>query len=230
MTTFSSNLGIELIGTGEQAGTWGVTTNTNLGTLLEQSIAGYVTQAVTDSASPTVLTIPNGATGVARNMYIELTGTLTAARVVEVPNNKKLYFIFNNTKELKQTLTSDFISHQAFSTTSYNLKITLDGGIKVKLHVEGKQSFTEGSKKVVVNVFNNSLDILVTSCTSTAHLAGAMGIRAIVIVPIVPYFVWASDDLLWYGNNITVIRQTKYNDWADVIESLNNELSKFCSI
>jgi len=75
-----------------------------------------------------------------------------------------------------------------------------------------------------------SLDILVTSCTSTAHLAGAMGIRAIVIVPIVPYFVWASDDLLWYGNNITVIRQTKYNDWADVIESLNNELSKFCSI
>ncbi|NBS69235.1 hypothetical protein EBT31_10035, partial [bacterium] len=97
MTTYSSNLGIELIGTGEQSGTWGVTTNTNLGTLLEQSIAGYVTQAVTNSASPTVLTIPNGATGVARNMYIELTGALTAARVVEVPTNKKLYFIYNNT-------------------------------------------------------------------------------------------------------------------------------------
>lgn len=97
MTTYSSNLGIELIGTGEQSGTWGVTTNTNLGTLLEQSVAGYVTQAVTNSTSPTILTIPNGATGVARNMYIELTGTLTAARVVEVPNNKKLYFIYNNT-------------------------------------------------------------------------------------------------------------------------------------
>jgi collagen type VII alpha len=97
MTTYSSNLGIELIGTGEQSGTWGVTTNTNLGTLLEQSIAGYVTQAVTDSGSPTILTIPNGATGVARNMYIELTGALSAARTVEVPNNKKLYFIYNNT-------------------------------------------------------------------------------------------------------------------------------------
>jgi hypothetical protein len=95
-TTYSANLGIELIGTGEQSGTWGVTTNSNLGTLLEQSIAGYVTQAVTDG-SPTVLTIPNGATGVARNMYLELTGALTAARVVEVPTNKKLYFIFNNT-------------------------------------------------------------------------------------------------------------------------------------
>ena len=97
MTTFSSNLGIELIGTGEQSGTWGVTTNTNLGTLLEQSIAGYVTQAVADSASPTVLTIPNGSSGVARNMYIEFIGALTAARTVEVPNNRKLYFVFNNT-------------------------------------------------------------------------------------------------------------------------------------
>ena len=77
MTTYSSNLGLELIGTGEQSGTWGVTTNTNLGTLLEQSIAGYVTQAVTDSSSPTILTIPNGATGVARNMYLEFTGALT---------------------------------------------------------------------------------------------------------------------------------------------------------
>ena len=56
--------------TGENSDTWGAITNTNLGTLLEQSIAGYVTQAVADVASPTILTIPNGATGVARNMYI----------------------------------------------------------------------------------------------------------------------------------------------------------------
>lgn len=97
MSTYSTNLGLELIGTGEQAGTWGTTTNNNLGTLIEQALSGYVTQAVTDSTSPTVLSIPNGATGVARNMFIELTGTLTAARVVEVPTNKKLYFVYNNT-------------------------------------------------------------------------------------------------------------------------------------
>lgn len=96
MSTFSTNLKLTLIGTGEQAGTWGTTTNTNLGTLLEQAVSGYVTQAVTDGAA-TVLTIPDGATGVARNMYIELTGALTAARTVEVPANKKLYFIYNNT-------------------------------------------------------------------------------------------------------------------------------------
>lgn len=95
-STFSTNLGIELIGTGDQAGTWGATTNTNLGTLIEQAISGYVTQAITDGAD-TVITIPSGSTGVARNMYIECTGALTAARNLIVPSNKKLYFIYNNT-------------------------------------------------------------------------------------------------------------------------------------
>lgn len=95
-STYSTNLGIELPATGEQAGTWGTTTNTNLGTLVEQAVSGYVTQAITDGAD-TVITIPNGATGVARNMYLELTGTLSAARNLIVPSNKKLYFVYNNT-------------------------------------------------------------------------------------------------------------------------------------
>lgn len=95
-STYSTNLALELMATGENAGTWGNITNTNLGTLIEQAISGYVTQTITDGADTTI-TIPNGATGVARNMYIELTGTLTAARNLIVPNNRKLYFIFNNT-------------------------------------------------------------------------------------------------------------------------------------
>ena len=96
MSTYSTNLAIELIGSGDQAGTWGTTTNTNLGTLIEQAISGYVTQTITDGAD-TVITIPNGVSGVARNMIIECTGTLTAARNLIVPVNKKLYFIYNNT-------------------------------------------------------------------------------------------------------------------------------------
>jgi len=95
-STYSTNLAIELIGTGDQAGTWGTTTNTNLGTLIEQAISGYVTQAITDGAD-TVITIPNGATGTARNMAIECTGILSAARNLIVPANKKLYLIYNNT-------------------------------------------------------------------------------------------------------------------------------------
>lgn len=95
-STYSTNLGIELIGTGEQSGTWGTTTNTNLGTLLEQSIAGYATQAVTDG-SPTVLTIANGASSTGRNAVISLTGALTAARVVEVPAKTKVFVFSNDT-------------------------------------------------------------------------------------------------------------------------------------
>jgi hypothetical protein len=94
-STYSTNLALELIGTGDQSGTWGNTTNTNLGTLIEQAVSGVVTQAMADSNQ--VITIPNGATGVARNMYIECTGALTAGRQLIVPTNKKLYFIFNNT-------------------------------------------------------------------------------------------------------------------------------------
>ena len=95
-STYSPNLAIELIGTGDQAGSWGSSTNTNLGTLIEQAISGYATQAIADGAD-TVITIPNGASGVARNIFIECTGTLTAARNLVVPANRKLYYIFNNT-------------------------------------------------------------------------------------------------------------------------------------
>ncbi len=83
------------MGNGDQAGNWGSTTNTNLGTLIEQAISGYVTQAVA-TGTDTTITIPNGATGVARNMFLELTGTGGASTNLIVPANKKLYFIYNN--------------------------------------------------------------------------------------------------------------------------------------
>jgi hypothetical protein len=93
MSTYSDNLKIELITTGTQAGTWGNTTNTNLGILIEQAISGYVLQACTGGTD--TITIPDGATGVARNMYLQLTGT--GGGTLVVPANKKLYFIYNAT-------------------------------------------------------------------------------------------------------------------------------------
>lgn len=93
MSSYSPNLAIELIDNGAQSGQWGNTTNTNLGTLIEQAISGYVEYACTGGTD--TITIPNGATGVARNMYIELTGT--GGGTLIVPANKKLYFIYNNT-------------------------------------------------------------------------------------------------------------------------------------
>jgi hypothetical protein len=97
MSSYSTNLRIELITTGTQAGTWGNTTNTNLGILIEQAISGYTTTAMVTDADTTI-TIPDGASGEARNMYIEIpsTLTLTASRVLSVPANSKLYFVANN--------------------------------------------------------------------------------------------------------------------------------------
>ena len=102
-STYSTNLAIELIGTGDQAGNWGSTTNTNLGTLLEQAISGYVTQAVS-TGTDTTLAMTNGASATARNMFIELTGTGGASTNLIVPTNKKLYFIYNNTSSGQVTV------------------------------------------------------------------------------------------------------------------------------
>jgi tetratricopeptide (TPR) repeat protein len=63
------------------------------------------------------------------------------------------------------------------------------------------------------------LDLLITSCTSTAHLAGAMNIPTIVLPPLVPYFIWSCDDIKWY-ESVKVIRQNDYNDWTNTIKDL----------
>lgn len=95
-STYSPNLRLELIGTGEQQGTWGSTTNTNLGTLLEEAIGGYVSVAVTDGADTTLTTI-NGGADQSRNMTINLTGALTGDRNVICPAIEKLYVVKNAT-------------------------------------------------------------------------------------------------------------------------------------
>lgn len=94
-STYSPSLRLELMATGDQSGTWGDTTNTNLGTLLEQSITGYLSKAMADANQ--TLTSLNGATDEARNMIVEATGALTAGRNMVVPTAEKLYLIKNST-------------------------------------------------------------------------------------------------------------------------------------
>ena len=120
-STYSTNLAIELMGNGDQAGNWGSTTNTNLGTLIEQAISGYVTQAVA-TGTDTTITIPNGASGVARNMFIELTGTGGASTNLIVPANKKLYFIYNNATSGQVTVK---VSGQTGVSVPYGAKVAL---------------------------------------------------------------------------------------------------------
>ena len=103
MSTYS-NLKIELIGTGEQDGTWGTTTNVNLGTALEEAIVGTVDQAVTGSDLALNLTDSN-ATQVARHLRLKLIGSSGGASTLTLPSlsGGKNYYIFN--------FFSFFISH-----------------------------------------------------------------------------------------------------------------------
>ena len=95
MTTYSTSLKLTLIGDGQEAGTWGQTTNTNLGTLLEQAITGFV--AIDMADANVTLTNLNGTTDQARNAVIRLFGTNAAVRDVIPPVVEKLYTIYNNT-------------------------------------------------------------------------------------------------------------------------------------
>lgn len=94
-STYSSRLRLELMASGEQSGSWGTKTNTNLGTLIEEAIAGYTTKALSDANY--TLSTANGATDEARQMMLKFTGTLTANRNITVPTASKLYFVENAT-------------------------------------------------------------------------------------------------------------------------------------
>lgn len=95
-STFSPNLKLELIGNGDQSGTWGDTTNKNLGTLIEQAIAGIVDIPI--SNLDYVLTNFNGTSDQARHAVLNITGAITADRTILVPNGQtKTYVVVNNT-------------------------------------------------------------------------------------------------------------------------------------
>ncbi len=97
-STYSTNLKIELIGTGEQAGTWGTTTNSNLGTALEQAIVGKAD--VTMSSTTITLTLTNSnAAQDARAIYLNLTGSPGGAAVLEVPAIEKPYIVKNGSNQ-----------------------------------------------------------------------------------------------------------------------------------
>lgn len=92
-STYSSLLRLELIGTGDQSGTWGTTTNTNIGTLLEKSIAGTATLDVT--SGNVTLSADDGADDEARCMILKVTGTPGTTRNIVAPKSSKMYVVLN---------------------------------------------------------------------------------------------------------------------------------------
>lgn len=92
-STYSTSLRLELIGQGEQSGTWGITTNNNFGALVEQAITGV--QTISMSNASYTLTNFNGTTDEARNAVLVVAGTNLAPQNVVAPSVEKVYIINN---------------------------------------------------------------------------------------------------------------------------------------
>jgi hypothetical protein len=95
MSTYSSSLRIELIGAGEQDGTWGDTTNSNLGTIIESAITNVVD--ITFANAQYTLTAFNGLPDEARNAVLNLVGTNSTAQNLIAPAVEKTYIVKNGT-------------------------------------------------------------------------------------------------------------------------------------
>jgi len=127
-STFSTSQKFELIATGEKAGLWGSTTNTNL-ELVEEAVGGYLSLDV--ASSDQTLTIANGASSNGRNMIIKFTGTLAGNRSVTVPDSiEKMYLIEDGTSRS----TSDYTL--TFKTAS-GTGVTMPVGSKMVVYSDG---------------------------------------------------------------------------------------------
>jgi len=98
MASTYTALGVELMATGENAGTWGTKTNTNLN-IIEQISGGYTVQSIAGGAQTTALSVSDGSTGaVMSHRMIEFTGSITGNQIVTIPlDAQTFYFLRNST-------------------------------------------------------------------------------------------------------------------------------------
>ena len=117
MASTFTPLGVELQATGENAGTWGTKTNTNL-SLISQLFSGYNAQDIAGGAGTTALTVVDGnTTGTAQHRMIEFTGTISGNRIVTVPLDVETFYILKNTSSGSHTVEFKYESGSGDSVT-----------------------------------------------------------------------------------------------------------------
>ena len=124
MASTYTPLGIEKQATGENAGTWGTKTNTNL-EIVEQISGGYTTQAVTDG-SDTTLSVSDGSTGATlAHRVLEFTGSLTASRNVTIPLDVQNFYFLKNATSGSQNVVFKYATGTGTSATVANGKTVI---------------------------------------------------------------------------------------------------------
>ena len=112
MASSYTGLGTELMTTGENAGTWGSTTNTNL-QIIEQISGGYTAQSIAGGVQTTTLSVSDGSTGaVLGHRIIEFTGTITGNQTVTIPLDVQQLYILKNVHQVRIPLILNMLLDQ----------------------------------------------------------------------------------------------------------------------
>jgi len=140
-SAYSTDLKLELMVTGENSGTWGDKTNTNLN-LLQQAIAGYQDVSIAGGAQTTALVMTDATLSNARNAVIKFSGTITGNQIVTIPDGiEKTYILYNGTTgAFTVQLKTVSGTGPTFSTTDKGFKYVYSNGtdvIDVPLGVPG---------------------------------------------------------------------------------------------
>ena len=164
-STYSPDLRIELIGTGDQAGVWGTTTNINLGTLLEAGIAGYTSVSVTSANQ--ALTANNGAADEARNAAIALTTVTSANFAVYAPPCSKLYVIYNASSYVATIYNSTVLGN----TTAAGTGVAIPAGKTMTVWSDGTNMAQQNTHLISPSIATATLTSPAMSGTPTAPTA-----------------------------------------------------------
>jgi hypothetical protein len=134
-STYTTDLAIQLMATGENAGTWGQITNTNL-VVIQQAIAGYQAISIAGGAQTTALLMTQNALSTARNAVLKLTGTITGNQIVTVPNGIEKTWIVSNGTVGAFTVNFKYASTgtgQTWTTTDKGIKILYSDGTDIQV-------------------------------------------------------------------------------------------------
>ena len=167
-STYSSNLKLELMTTGEKSGTWGTITNTNL-QQLEQASSGYISIDV--ASSDQALAISNGAVSNGKNLYLKLTGTLAANRTVTVPDSVERVYVVEdatNRSANRFTLTFKTVSGTGISLPVASTVLVYADGTNVNLGLIKKGYIT--TTGTYTTVANDQVLVDTSSSTVTVNL------------------------------------------------------------
>ena len=117
MASTYTPLGVELQATGENAGTWGTKTNTNL-QIIEQISGGYTTQSIAGGAQTTALSVSDGSTGATlSHRMIEFTGTISGNQIVTIPLDVQTFYFLRNSTSGSYTVQFKYASGSGDSFT-----------------------------------------------------------------------------------------------------------------